>query len=56
MELWLDAFQLPVDLYLYWMMRRKSRRKARYRRKLERMKTRLCKDGGETWEHCMNSK
>ena len=41
MGYWINAFDFPVDLYMLWMKRRKNRRKARYRRKLERLKRRF---------------
>ena len=37
MGCWINAFEVPIDLYQLWMSRRKNRRKARYKRKLERM-------------------
>lgn len=41
MGCWIDAFDFPVDMYMLWMKRRKTRRKARYHRKLERLKRRF---------------
>lgn len=41
MGYWIDAFDFPVDMYVRWMKQRKNRRKARYRRKLERLKRRF---------------
>ena len=41
MSCWINAFEFPIDLYQLWMKRRKNRRKARYRRKLERLKRRF---------------
>lgn len=38
MSCWINAFEVSIDLYHLWMIRRKNRRKARYKRKLERMK------------------
>ena len=39
--MWINAFEVPVDMYTLWMKQRKNRRKARYRRKLERFKRRF---------------
>ena len=40
MRYWIDAFEVAVDMYQYWMSKRKNRRKARYYKKLERLKNR----------------
>lgn len=40
---WVDAFSLPIYMYEMYMSRRKNRRKARYYKKLERLKKRLQK-------------
>ena len=41
MSCWINAFEVPIDLYQLWMRKKKNRRKARYKRKHERMKKRL---------------
>lgn len=43
MGCWIDAFDFVVDMYLMWMKGRKNRRKARYYKKLERLKNRCYK-------------
>ena len=43
MPVWIDAFQLPAEMYWRWMKARKNRQKARYYRKLERMTNRCFK-------------
>ena len=40
MTYWVDAFEFSVDMYSMWMNKRKNRRKARYYRKLKRLKNR----------------
>ena len=40
MGYWIDAFEFSVDMYSMWMQKRKNRKKARYYRKLERIKNR----------------
>lgn len=37
----INAFDVIVDMHERWMKQRKNRRKARYRRKHERLKKRL---------------
>ena len=41
MGYWIEAFEVAVDMHQYWMSKRKNRRKARYYKKLERLKNRL---------------
>ena len=45
MAVFIDAFQIPAEMYWRWMKKRKGRQKARHYKKLNRLTERCFKIG-----------